>query len=29
MRSPLAPILAGIFIVELEGNLNPILNDHF
>ena len=28
MRSPLAPILAGIFMVELERNLIPILKDH-
>ena len=28
MGSPLAPILAGIFMVELERNLIPILKDH-
>ena len=28
MGSSLAPILAGIFIVELERNLIPILKDH-
>ena len=28
MGSPLAPILAGIFTVELERNLIPILKDH-
>ena len=28
MGSPLAPILADIFMVELERNLTPILKDH-
>ena len=28
MRSPLAPILAGIFVVELERKLIPMLKDH-
>ena len=28
MGSPLAPILAGIFMMELERNLIPILKDH-
>ena len=28
MRSPLAPILAGIFMVELERKLIPMLKDH-
>ena len=28
MGSPSAPTLAGIFIVELERNLTPILKDH-
>ena len=28
MGSPLAPILAGIFMVELERNLISILKDH-
>ena len=28
MGPPLAPIVAGIFIVELERNLMPILKDH-
>ena len=28
MGSPLTPILAGIFMVELEKNLIPILKDH-
>ena len=28
MMSPLAPILANIFTVELERNLIPILKDH-
>ena len=28
MGSPLAPILAGIFMVELERNLIPVLKDY-
>ena len=28
MASPLAPILTGIFMVKLKGNLIPILKDH-